>query len=312
MKRNLILALFLLTSCRVFAQSIPYTPYIIQSNDNVSTVLSEHAFNPLFGKDQWVEKVLKRNRLTYETARELEPGDVIVLPIESKLFTEKTFQDEVKLLESSWEKTQLNQYLAPRKHNFSVSSNIFNRLYKLSDETVAIKGLSLSAEYKKREIFTDNDFSLNPIVAVGTYTQGNASFSSDSDKVAEFTPSLSFVGKLELENRRQFYSFTGVVEVENFSTVVDGQDDYEVLKKSITWSGIEISKSIDIGNHTYSVSGNFLKGVNSENDSAKKHISLKSLIQQHYIADLYINQYSYNFGTETKVEDIGFTLGYRF
>ena len=301
-------------SSELQAQTSPYSLYIIKKGDDVSTVLKRHSLSPLFGKDKWVSKVLKLNRLNLSSTKKLEPGDVLVLPVKGYHFTETKYQDEVKFLESSWEKIQLQKYLSPKRHNLTVSSKFFRRTYEFQKESVEIKqGIELALEYKKREIQFKNDYSFNPQVGLSVYSQSNAEFSDNKELVAEFTPSTKTFAKVEIENRAQKISFSPYIEIESFSVLNrDSDDNYIVDRENILWSGIEVNKYLDINDDTYRVSLSYLQGINSDEKFTKIQGLARMYMKQHYVFDLYANQYTYKINTDTDITDMGLTLGYRF
>lgn len=311
MKRILLLTLFF--CFKLQANSIPYKPYIIKVNDNISDILNNFQYSPLFGKNQWVEKVLKLNRLTYKSAKKLDVGDVIILPMEAKVFSKIEYQDEIKTLQSSWEKSKLIEYLSPRKHNVQLNTNVFNRSYKLKNESVDIRqGFALSANYKNRNIDSAENILFNKSIGLAIYTQSNADFESDSSKVAEFTPSYILNAAFEVENKEYGIGLSTILENEMFSALSGKNNVYQVATRNIFWSGLEASKYINFKNNSYKISGYYLIGANTENFSRKINASLKSFIKQHYVVDIYYNQYSFNFSEEVSAQDTGFSVGYRF
>jgi hypothetical protein len=63
------------------AETAEFVPYRLEKNETVSEALAQKGLAPLYGRGRWQSKVLKLNRLTEESARELRTGDLILLPL---------------------------------------------------------------------------------------------------------------------------------------------------------------------------------------------------------------------------------------
>lgn len=311
MNKKFLLPLLLTLAFSANAKKSDFTPYVIKKGDNVSQVIADNALTPLYGKEQWVEKVLKLNRLTRQTAKKLEPGDVIVIPVSATYFTEKEYKDEVSVLESSWEKKVEMEFLAPKEKNLSVYGSYFNRSYGFKNSDLKIRQAFMGVlEYKKRKIDIDNRFSFNPIFSAAVYTQSNADFESNDDLVAEFTPSFLGSAALEIEDRETGYAFTVLSEYENMAVLDYDGTNYNVRSENVVWIGSGVHKYYHIGQNTYRLSLSMARGNNL--DAFKYAAKLTSFIKQHYRVDITTQRTLFDLSQQTDVMDTGFSVGYRF
>ena len=249
--------------------------------------------------------------MTYESTKKLEPGDIIVLPVESKVFAKTEYQDEVKTLKSSWEKRLVAEYLAPKKYNLLFTGSFFNRNYNFTSENVEIKqGFQASVEYKEREVYVEDRFSYNPMISITAYTQSNADFSSDENLVAEFTPSTLVTTQLELEDRDSQFAMSAVGSYESLSTLEFDNESYQASRKNIIWGGVELSRYFYTNQNTYQLSATALRG--NDFNATKYQGRLRGFIKQHYIAEIFFTQTKLDLSERSIVSDSGFSLGYRF
>ena len=298
-----------------FAKNSDYIPYVIQKGDSASQVLSDYSFSPLYGKSKWVEKVLKLNRLTEATAKKLEPGDVIVIPMSATFFMEKEYQDKVETMKSSWTKEYLEKSLAPKKNNLIVSTSYFvkNHSFKntTKNENVAVKqNVMATIEYRRRELKVGSDISFNPIFSASVYGQSNADFEGDEALVAEFTPSTLLTAAIEVEKRSFDSSLTLETQYESFSTLDFKDDEYVVTRENLVWLGAGLHKYFSVSSAQIFGSVAFYRG--NQFDAQKITGKLGSFIKRHYLLDVFASNTSFNISSDISILSSGVSLGYRF
>src|SRR3989338_5658883 len=110
MKKTILLPLLCMSN------AFAYQVIEIKEGDTLSDVLYKNNIKPLYGKNRFVEKTLKLNRLSFDSTKKLQPGDVIVIPkdVEAELkklyitqTVEKTIRDEVKTNNAAISRTGL-------------------------------------------------------------------------------------------------------------------------------------------------------------------------------------------------------------
>ena len=307
--RSLILCLFI-SANYTYAKPSNYIPYVIQAEDNVSTVLQNHDLSPLYGDQKWVQKVLKLNRLTQESARKLEIGDVIIVPYKTRVM----FSDDIKSIQSSIIKQIKTDYMSPKNYNFTLSGGYFNRNYTYTnqDNNVTLnQNFFLTTTYKERDPYSLTTFSYNPVASVSLYTQANANFNSDDSKVAEFTPSVLISAAIEIEHRETNMALAPTIEYENFSTLIfNGDEDYAVARSNQLWSGAQLSKSFY--NNIYNPYIQISAAIGTLDTSSKYGTSLGINYKNHYQFEVSYNENTLSFDQKTQINDAKLTFGYRY
>jgi len=307
----LLFSMIMLACINVYAKGSKYTPYIIKKGDNASQILSDHEFSPLYGKAMWVDKILKLNRLTYETAKKLEPGDVIVIPIEMKLFSEKEYKDSIKTMKSSWTKEYMTKALAPKEKNITVSTSYFTKNHQFSQEDVTVsQNVMATLEYKKRKTSTASKYSINPKASASVYTQSNADFESNNSLVAEFTPSTLLTAGFELEDRDRQASLVIEGQYESFSTLDYIGTKFDVTRENLVWLGLGVNKEFNFSGYEIFGSAGYFRG--SELNAQKAQAKLGTFIKRHYMLDVFASSTSFELSSDVLILSSGISLGYRF
>jgi hypothetical protein len=302
-----------------FAKRSEYTPYIFKKGDIVSQVLVNHELSPLYGKKKWVEKVLRLNRLTDSSAKKMEPGDVIVIPVESYVIDTKTFaehymqKDEVSVMKSSWKRELEADFIAPKKHNTTIMAGYFYQNYDFQQkdqEASTNQNFLVSAQYDEREPYTSSQFSFSPTAKAELTTQSNTSFKSNENQVAEFTPSINIAVGYEIEERELRLSLKPTVEYDYFSTLTYDGTLYDVKKNNIVWLGAELKKSLPLGMFNNSIS---VLGKVGNNFNAKKvGIKAGTLYKNHYKLEAFAMRTSLEIEKESDITISGLSIGYQF
>jgi hypothetical protein len=315
MAKNLILAFILLVSAQLWAKPSDYTPYVIQKGDIVSQLLVDNSLTPLYGSKQWVEKVLKLNRLTYSSAKKLEPGDVIVLPKESFVFKKSEYQDKVSSIKSATEKRLVKkirkEYLSEKKHNFTTSGEFFTQTYDYGgrDFVNIDQNFKLSVEYKNKNIKADN-LAVNPLVRLNIITQSQASFNERENYSADFTPSYQLEAGAEIYSKKNNLGFSLVARAEQFSRMYFEDDDYEVRSADNFWAQAIVQKDFKNKKNTYFVGLDFARATNLDGQIIGGYIGAQFL--KHYNLTLRSESANFTLGEEATQLSQSLNLGYRW
>lgn len=306
---KVILFLCLIISGTLSAKESQYIPYIIQEGDNVSKVLKNHKLAPLYGNNKWVENVLKLNRLDQQSARKLEVGDVIIVPYKTHVI----FTDDIKTMQSSIRNEIELESISPKTYNTTIRGGYFvrNYTYDNQDNNVNLnQNFVLIASYKERKINLNTDYLFNPEVSFSVYTQSNANFNSDNNKVAEFTPStLSSIG-MEIEQRETNISLTPTIEHEYFSALDFDSEEYTVIKETQFWIGFKTTKYFyNKFYHPYIQANAFIGSL----EKSKKHgASLGLNYKNRYNIEVSYNETKLVLDQETTLKNASLVFGYQF
>lgn len=66
--------------CSLPLAASEFQVYTLKKGDNISQLLHERGYAPLYGNGKWVERVLDANKLIYKTAKKIDTGKTIFLP----------------------------------------------------------------------------------------------------------------------------------------------------------------------------------------------------------------------------------------
>ncbi len=289
------------------AKESPYIPYVIQPGDTVSELLVKYQLSPLYGPRKWVERVLKLNRLTLESARHLEVGDVIVLPKRSFIYSE----DQLHSLQSSIEREIVAKFYAPKKHNISLLTGYAFRQQTFSNtvDSADIKQVFSGSITYRYDSLKKRHFTWVPEVAATIITQSGSSFDQDTTLIAEFTPTIEVRSALELSWQGVPVSFVPQLTYSNFSTL-DYRGDFLVKRETLIWGGVGVRKRWWFGRHYSELDFNVAKG---DRFAAKKFsLNIRGLFFYHYELALTAARSELELNSRITTKDVGITIGYKF
>lgn len=318
-KQLLTLSLFLTIISSSYAEISDYRPYVLKAGDNVSEIIAAHNLAPLYGENEWVDKVLKLNRLTLASAKKMEPGDVIVLPLRTKVFEQKQYEDEIQTMKSALKKEVAAQtradieanFLKDKNYNFTVGAEYFNQSVQFESDSVEIQqNFTGYIEYQEKNMNKTQGISIEPKIRLGFYTQSQADFESSETLNADFTP--SYFGNLSLELRAVTYDFSlsPLVEYEQFSALRLSGGDFEVVDNELLWSGVEAAKYFRTNTNTFYLKSQL--AVANDLDARRFLNRAGVLYKKHYQFELNANNREIELGETATVQSYGFNFGYLF
>ena len=330
-----VIVLFLLLTNLAAAAQSEFTPYIVKKGETVSEILHNHQIAPLYTGAEWVEKVLKLNRLTQETAKKLEPGEVIILPVSSLYFSpdeiatefipKDEFSKKLANLKSEITSDIFNQKVKEGRHNFTILGEYFYRDSQLNrgGEVQLGQNIGLEFDYLYRDPTTGRRITWNPQFSAAVVFQGGAEFAERPDLGAEFSPSVRLRGGAQAEIREWGARFTPFAEYEYFSYVdATGPGRYLVRKDSILWGGVNFEKSYDVGQFRLfggwqfagSLAAANKKGISVGNEMNGRKIKLHGgfYFQRNYRLEAYWETQDLTAIDTMTINSVGLKVGYRF
>ncbi|MDA8792125.1 LysM peptidoglycan-binding domain-containing protein [Bacteriovoracaceae bacterium] len=338
MKTYLTLRRHFFTFCLIFSgiihqsqavEIVGYRPIVVKKGDTVSEIVDGYRFSPIYGKNQWLERVLKLNRLDLDEAKNIKPGDVVVIPLETYVmnkdeldqkYVEKTdvdndyvHQDEISKIKSGWSKERLNQEMSTRRNEFTLKAGYFNReLSHKETSTLVNQQTNFIGEISyKRNDLSGKEFSYSPVISAGVYSQANADFESDDNLVAEFLPSTYGTLGLEIGHKPNMISLTPYVTYETFSLLdYTDEDDYFVEEEQAFWTGLRLQKNFPVKFDQYFVAYNY--NYNAEFNGQSQQLTVGTVLKNRYLFEIYGNQTELEINEKINHQNIGLTLGYQF
>lgn len=316
MTKNLIILTLIIFSSQVFSKTnSDYTPYVIKKGDIVSQLLVDNELTPLYGSKQWVEKVLKMNRLTQESAKKLEPGDVIVLPKESYIFQTAEYKDSISSVAAATERKLIKrlkkEYLAEKEHNITTTAQAFVQSYDFggADFVNVDQNFKLSIEYKKKQL-KNNGIAINPIIAASVITQSQANFNERDNLSADFTPSYQLDAGAEFYFSHYDIALIGLARTEQFSRLFFENDEYEVETTSNSWAMAQIRKDFKNKKNTYYLGADYAQASELEGRVFGGFVGVDFM--KHYQFVLRTESSSFSLGEEAQQTAQSVSLGYRW
>lgn len=315
MTKNLIIVIVILASAKSWAKSSKYIPYIIKKGDIVSQLLVDNELTPLYGSKMWVEKVLKMNRLTYATAKKLEPGDVIVIPKESYIFKSAEYKDSISSMAAATERKLIKklkkEYFAEKEHNLTTSAQAFVQSYDFggADFVNIDQNFKLSIEYKKKQL-KNNGISINPLIVGSIITQSQASFNEKDSLSADFTPSYQVDAGTEFYLSSYDLALTTLLRAEQFSRLYFENNEYEVKTRSNTWAMAQIRKDFKNKKNTYYIGADYAQASELEGRVVGGFLGVDFL--KHYQFMLRTENSTFILGEKAQQTAQSVSLGYRW
>ena len=286
-----------------------YIPYVIKSGDSVSEVIAKHQLRPLYGVTNWEAKVLKLNRLTHNTAKKLGPGDVIVLPLSAKIFDNDQYEDEISTVRSSVMKSVQEDYYRDKENNFKVGLEYFVQDLNYENVDVVVnQNFRFYVEYQHKDVKAQR-WAFEPSVTLGGYTQSQATFSDNTERSADFSPSLFSTLSAEFRDKEYNYSIAPTVKFESFSSLHLDGETYSVKDQKYVWAGLIASKYFDTGKNLF-----FIKGEAFYKDKDTNELIARAgvLYKKHYQVEINVGKKELNLGQKLNINSGAIGLAYKF
>jgi hypothetical protein len=283
-----------------------YRTFTLQKGDFVSQIMLENGLDPLANNQNFLEKVLKINRLTRDSARKMRPGDVIWLPIKREVPKEKIVYRY---------KTIVAQKVSPIKseHSFLISGGYFynNYNFKTNNHKVSTKqNFQLQLDYLAPSLINlTQGFALKSSSTLKVYSQDQAEFSFDRELAADFAPSFAFEQSLNLEHKRSGVSTKLGAEYENLSILSTENGIYDVTSYEILWSKLSLRKVFLLDTRS------LFTDISYSTGNAFKAKRVKAVIGMNinnYEFQAFFSETALSVKDEAALVTLGSSLGYRF
>ncbi|MCR9205328.1 MAG: hypothetical protein NXH75_12165 [Halobacteriovoraceae bacterium] len=323
--KYLSISILLFSSSAWANEKKDFSLYVVKPGDTINTVLFSNNLGPLYGSGNYEEKTLKLNRLSKESTKKLEVGEVIILPIPDKTVSNGS-SDAISIKSSA---TITSEQLKQRKrgnNNWTLWGEYFNRKSSFTEQNTSVRlnqNFAFTLDYLYRDRITSRQVTFNPMASLGVYTQSNTNFSNDPTLTAELSPSLRFRTGLEIEHREYSAQITPFTEFEYFSYIDNnGTNSFSIRKDQILWAGAQIKKQFSIKKFSpyigtelaTSLGGSNEKSVNVSQslNGEKLRYFIGTNYEHHYNIEIYYETLDLKDQTAFQVDSTGMRFGYRF
>ena len=221
------LALFALgISTLSLAQNYIVRP--LEKGETISDILYNDNYSPLYGEDEWVDKVLKLNRLSESQARKLERGTLLIVPGLPK--------DRITLKQSSISRAGLLSNRISDHQELNVGFELYKSELDIDDSTVTSNenyGVSLS--YTDKNARKWNDYSYNPHLKLSIL--GHGANQSTLNSVATYDPTFRLSSKISMRKNTSRWSFGPLATLEAASRATKNSEELTVRRDNTLFAG---------------------------------------------------------------------------
>lgn len=321
MKLRMILITILLISFITPASA--YDIYYVKKGDTLSEILYSHDYKPLYGEQKWVDKVLEINRLTADSTKKLEIGEMIIIPSAKEVVTEKVVavkEDSVTSARSATMRTGLLSGWISRHQSVYINMDYFNRSTTVNSENVNLRenfGIGIGVE--SRNDFEIGSWIWNPTMYGGINSQSSADFESDENLDASFQPSWHLGARVDTIKSNMPVKIGAITEIEESSSVDYADDDYVIRRDRMLWLGLAVSQDLDLKITHVRLDGSVATTAISDNlndyDNANM-VRLRALATTNLTANYHLGAFVERINiTNTKQDDhsdFGMRVSYQF
>ncbi|MCO4755304.1 MAG: hypothetical protein KC478_12535 [Bacteriovoracaceae bacterium] len=232
------LALFALgISTLSLAQNYIVRP--LEVGETISDILYNDNYSPLYGENEWVEKVLKLNRLSESQARKLEKGTLLIVPGLPKA------KDRISIRQSSISRSGLLSNRISDHQEVNVGFELYSSDLDVDDSTVSSNenyGVSLSYTDKNKRKW--NQYSYNPQLKLSIL--GHGANQSTLNSVATYDPTFKLSAKAILRQNTSRWTFGPLATFEQASRATKSADELTVRRDNAFYAGAFVAREFKI------------------------------------------------------------------
>lgn len=222
-----------------------YSVYFLKKHDTISEILWKKNVGKLYGPDGLVTKTLELNRLSDGSAKKLEKGVPVILPITSEkiMATQQRFDEVSKKYSALLLKGVNNNSYDLKRHNVKVFADYFYRNIKLKNNLGAksLQNFGVGTSYNGRYLFDYQGFAFSPKASGYLYTQNSVEFEGQESLDANFKPSYTVKLGFNASHEKVPVNLGVFNEFQRMSFVTVENDEYMVVRKSVNYAGFNIN-----------------------------------------------------------------------
>jgi hypothetical protein len=303
-----------------YSEANNFEIYILQEGETLSDVLYKNNFKPLYGKNNWVEKVLDMNHLKTQDAAKIKKGYPIILPrINAIADTKKEIKiDQVTTQMSSTVYHGLVGNRISDHQQIFIDFALFETNTQLSNLTMKQQSnFKLGLTYEDQNNRKYNNFGYRPHLSLYGISHGAGQFKQNNDLTATFQPTLQAQTGVFFNHSSIDYEFGPYAELLERSMVEVSNDNVLSRRDRMLNIGAMAKKTYETGRYIFHVRAQIGSTLFSENTSGSEGIRTVSskfsadvnLTRDYFIGAFWQNEQFLNTEIENS-NSIGLNLSY--
>lgn len=318
MKKGLLAAIIAVPNL-VFStthHSNNYQIHILAPGETLSEILQSQDYSPLYGKDNWVDRVLKMNHLTSKQALKIKKGYPIILPKKDEVASSK--KDSVKVSMSSNSLYGLVGNTISKHQDVQLDFSFFETAGKIAGKNInQYSNFKVGFSYQDKNKRTYDKFSYNPVFNFYGIGHGAVEFQNDDRTTATFEPTLQAKASMIISHPSVEYKFGPFAQVIERSQIETNGDSYDVRRDRFLNIGAMASQTFEVDHLIYNVHGSigstlFSQNLNNQSNMSMVRTNLSAdvnLTRDYFIGAFWINDY-YSNSSQTDASSLGINLKY--
>lgn len=206
-----------------------YKIHMLAEGETLSELLYKENYKPLYGKDNWVQRIMEINHLTPETAAQIKKGYPLILPGQETKITVANI-DTITTTQASQIYYGLVGNKISNHQDIYLDFAFYQTDLKLQNTTAEQNSnFKIGFTYQDKNTRTFQKFSYNPEVSFYTIGHGAAEF-SDKNLSATFEPTLQAQTAIMMNHPNIDYRFGPYIELLEKSNL-ENQDQYVNVRR---------------------------------------------------------------------------------
>ncbi len=321
MKSGILTGSLCLLTTLSFADSTntsDYKVHILKKGDNLSTLLYRENYRPLYGKDQWVQKVLEMNHLTKAQSSKIKEGYPVILPqrlVIKKIANAK--KDILKTGQASTIRHGLIGNMISKHQDIFINMGYFQNTAKYSKTSITMReNFKVSLKAQDRNYYKVGSFDYRPEGQVSITSHGTTEFSNQNTK-ASFRPSWEVQSTHLFSDNENGFSFGPYAKAHNHSQVEYKDDSYGVRRDRFISLGMKANKKYAVGSLDMNLSASMNTSIISEALTGYEKMNFVqselafdiNLTKNYFVGTYWKTQATSNSDQESS-NSVGFNLSY--
>lgn len=296
-----------------------YKIHVLQKGETLSGILHEANYKPLYGKDNWIDKVLELNHLSKTDAIKIKKGYPILIPYRpQKIVEAPKVIDVVKVKQAATLYHGLIGNRVSEHQDIFIDFAFFQMSGKVADFNVRQRSnFQLGFTYQDKNFRKYKTFELNPEFSFFGIGHGPTEFTNKSDTAASFGPTLQGQASVLLRHSSIDYAFGPYVELLERSSLDQINDDVEVRRDQFISVGAKARKVFTKDNLKVIVNGSIGTSVVSNNLNSYNNMQIVTsqfstnvnLTKDYFIGGFWRNE-SFSGTDQENTNSFGFNLKY--
>ncbi|MBC77878.1 MAG: hypothetical protein CME64_17865 [Halobacteriovoraceae bacterium] len=215
----------LIASPFLWAQEYKVRP--LAKGETISDILYNDNYQPLYGENEWVDKVLKLNRLSESQAKKLDPNTLLIVP------TRKN--DIVRLKQAARLKRGILSNRIPEHQIFKVGFALHSAESNTQNETVTSnENFGLTLSFENKDAYSWNGYKFNPKLDLAVL--GHGANQANSQTIATYETTYRLSSNLQFRTNESF-SFGPEITFELASRSSQFEEDLIVRRDGTVFLG---------------------------------------------------------------------------